>query len=107
MPYAAPRPCPKCGTLTTKGYCDAHKPKAWRTTRTSRHARGYGTAWDKLRKQILMRDKYLCQECLRKGRPIQATNVDHIRPKSAGGTDDPKNLQSLCELCHREKTARE
>lgn len=29
--------------------------------------------------------------------------VDHIHPKSKGGTDDPENLQSMCETCNGKK----
>lgn len=75
---------------------------AWPTT--SRHERGYGTAWDKLRKVILTRDKYLCQPCLRKGRVHPATQVDHILPKAKGGTDEAANLQGICKPCHDAKT---
>jgi hypothetical protein len=31
--------------------------------------------------------------------------VDHIVPKSTGGTDDPENLQALCWLCNTNKGA--
>lgn len=75
---------------------------AW--SRESRHARGYGTAWDKLRKQILTRDRHLCQPCLAKGRIAPANQVDHIKPKAKGGTDDEANLQSICTPCHDAKT---
>lgn len=78
---------------------------AW--SRTSRHARGYGTAWDKLRKTILERDKHLCQPCLGQGRFTAASQVDHIKPKAKGGTDDPDNLQAICGPCHDDKTARD
>lgn len=78
---------------------------AWPTT--SRHLRGYDHRWDKLRKTILQRDKHLCQPCLAKGRVTVATQVDHIRPKAKGGTDDEGNLQAICKPCHDEKTARE
>jgi len=73
-------------------------------SKQSRHARGYGTAWDKLRKLILTRDNHLCQACLRNGRPTPATHVDHITPKAKGGTDEHTNLQALCEPCHTAKT---
>ena len=79
----------------------------------SRHQRGYGTAWDKLRLRILKRDCYLCQECKRQGRltPLKVRPrdhaVDHIVPKAHGGTDDEANLESLCASCHSAKTARE
>ena len=71
----------------------------------SRHERGYGAAWVKLRLTILNRDAYLCQHCLADGRPTTATDVDHIKPKAKGGTDDDDNLQSLCRPCHDAKTA--
>lgn len=76
-------------------------------THGNRHARGYGNDWDKLRIRILTRDKYLCQECLRSGRPEVASQVDHIVPKSQQGTDDPGNLEAICRPCHDRKTARE
>ena len=68
----------------------------------SRHQRGYGTRWYRLRAYILARDSGLCRVC---GRP--ASEVDHIVPKSRGGTDDEDNLQTICTACHAQKTARE
>ena len=53
------------------------------------------------------RDNGLCQECLRHGIYTPATDVDHIIPKAAGGTDSPNNLQCLCKKCHRIKTSKE
>ena len=76
---------------------------AW--SKQSRHARGYGNAWDKLRKVALRRDKHLCQDCRDKGRVVPATQVDHVTPKAKGGTDDLDNLRSLCRDCHDAKTA--
>lgn len=78
---------------------------AW--SRKSRHERGYGKEWDRLRKRILERDKYLCQPCLRSGRPTPADAVDHIKPKADGGTDDDGNLQAICDPCHADKTIRD
>lgn len=80
----------------------------WPTT--SRHARGYGSRWDKLRKVILRRDNGLCQcdEC--QGGKIRlsiATEVHHIKSKSSGGTDDPSNLQAINKECHKRETASE
>ncbi len=80
--------------------------------RGSRHARGYGRRWEKLRAVILGRDKHLCQPCLKAGRltthkPGASLQVDHITPKAKGGTDDPGNLQAICEPCHRAKTQAE
>lgn len=33
-----------------------------------------------------------------------ATEVDHIRQRADGGSDDFTNLQSLCHICHNKKT---
>ena len=74
---------------------------------SSRHARGYGYAWTKARDAALARDQYLCQPCLALGRYTQARAVDHIIPKAKGGDDSPSNLQSICDPCHKAKTAKE
>lgn len=73
----------------------------------SRQERGYGAAWQKLRRHILARDKGLCQPCLRMDRVTEATQVDHIKPKARGGTDDEDNLQGICSPCHKLKTVTE
>jgi 5-methylcytosine-specific restriction enzyme A len=77
-------------------------PSNWPTE--SRHTRGYGAAWVRLRAVILDRDLHLCQPCRRIGRVTPATQVDHIKPKAKGGTDDSDNLQAICEPCHTAKT---
>lgn len=53
---------------------------------------------------MLVRDKYLCQPCLRLGRYREAQEVDHIKPLSKGGTDNPRNLEGICKPCHEAKT---
>ena len=73
----------------------------------SRHERGYGYRWTKLRANVLRRDDYLCQPCIKQGRVTPANEVDHITPKSKDGTDDYDNLQAICTLCHKAKTKRE
>jgi len=35
--------------------------------------------------------------------PIDIMEVDHIKPLSKGGTDQPSNLQLLCPTCNRRK----
>lgn len=76
---------------------------------TSRHERGYGLEWERLRLRILERDCYLCQcrHCKAEGRTTLATQVDHIKPKADGGTDDPLNLQAIAADCHKRKTMEE
>lgn len=94
------RPTLAPARTTTSGW----KPD---TVRGSRHQRGYGTVWEKLRAQVLERDTLLCKPGLAKGEVHLAQEVDHIIPKAAGGTDHINNLQAICKACHREKTARE
>lgn len=90
--------------------CPAHKnvPGRWADrARGSRHERGYGSAWDRTRKEILQRDHGLCQPCMRQGYVTPAAIVDHIVPKAQGGSDEHQNLQTICRDCHTEKTTRE
>lgn len=86
--------------------CPDH-PRNWRRQekRGTRQERGYGSEWTRLRERILLRDKGLCQPCDYQGKVSPATEVDHIVPKSQGGTDDQTNLQSICSACHKIKTA--
>lgn len=62
---------------------------------------GYGRAWQKLRMFVLRREP-MCRSC-----GAAANEVDHIRPRSMGGTDDLDNLQPLCKPCHSRKTLKE
>jgi 5-methylcytosine-specific restriction protein A len=89
--------------------CDQH-PKANSFAdkkRGTRHERGYGTAWSKLREIVLKRDQGLCQPCEAAGRVTLAHEVDHRVPKAEGGTDAESNLQSICRICHLAKTQAE
>lgn len=110
MPKLPPRPCtaPRCKAMSDKaGKCAQHyvKPKAWVSSEGKSPAeRGYGPAWRKQRKRILLRDTHLCQPCLKNGIMTQAREVDHILKKASGGTDDDDNLQSICTPCHKKKT---
>lgn len=80
---------------------------AWR--RTSRHERGYGTEWDKLRLFVLRRDGGLCRcaTCKASGRIRIASEVDHVVPRARGGSDAPDNLQAINAECHAAKTRRD
>lgn len=69
--------------------------------RPSASRRGYGAAWQRLRKSFLFDNP----DCVRCG--AAATQVDHILPKAQGGTDDIYNLQALCHSCHSRKTVTE
>ena len=80
---------------------------AWHHDRRSNHERGYGYQWRKTRKLIFKRDGYICVPCNKAGRVTPSTQVDHVKPKYLGGTEDWANLQSICEDCHKLKTAQE
>lgn len=67
--------------------------------------RGLGWEWQKFRLRILKRDLYLCQPCKADGRVAAATQVDHIIPRHKGGEMADSNAQSICEACHKAKTA--
>jgi 5-methylcytosine-specific restriction protein A len=99
---------PGCPQLTDSRYCLDHqqqygKAEAWKHTVQSSAARGYGAPWRKKRARILQREGYLCQVC----RLRDATDVDHIVPKFKGGTDEDRNLQAICDGCHKVKTLKE
>jgi 5-methylcytosine-specific restriction endonuclease McrA len=57
--------------------------------------------WAAIRVPILERDEYMCAYCGRK-----ADTVDHIIPKSKGGTEDPSNLVACCKRCNNRKQSR-
>ena len=48
------------------------------------------------------RPKYKCKLCKRVF-PLDIMEVDHIRPRSRGGVDLPRNLQLLCPSCNKKK----
>lgn len=114
MPKRPNKPCRRrgCSALTrnANGYCDEHQADAapWRHDKSSAE-RGYGTRWRKLREIVLRRDAGICRcaECARLGRVRIATEVDHIRPKAEGGTDDLSNLRAIAKECHKIKTQAE
>jgi 5-methylcytosine-specific restriction protein A len=90
-----------------------HRPAHWkpsapwqRPTGETTTKRGYGSHWQKLRALVLSNEPW-CRPCRALDRYTKATQVDHVRPKSVGGTDDQNNLQPICEPCHRVKTAKE
>ena len=60
---------------------------------------------DELKRAVWQRDGYRCQEC---GVAVAVENgclpqTHHIKPRSAGGTDDLENLTTLCLCCHATK----
>jgi hypothetical protein len=57
-----------------------------------------------IRRSIINRQKGKCNMCKDK---VDKFDIDHIQPLSCGGTNEMINLQALCQVCHKEKTAKE
>ena len=68
-------------------------------------ARGYNRQWQKARKKYLEAHP-LCVECMKEGRYVKATDVDHIIPHRGDRTLfwDQGNWQALCHRHHSMKT---
>ncbi|MDR6883125.1 HNH endonuclease signature motif containing protein [Bacillus sp. 3255] len=60
------------------------------------------TDWQKVRKQALTRDNYLCRRCFSKKKLVPADMVHHIIPLRDDREKglDLDNLESLCNSCH-------
>ncbi|MBR8330032.1 HNH endonuclease [Burkholderia ambifaria] len=107
MPARPMKPCKHrgCGALVADGktHCDQHAHEAvnWKpdAVRGNRHARAYGSAWERIRLRILRRDRSLCQPCLQTGRVTVAVAVDHVTSKARGGTDRDENPRCSCPTC--------
>ena len=108
MPMKPKQPCrhPGCPNLVAAGqkYCEKHKAMHPEESRSA-SSRGYGSQWQKARKKYLQSHP-LCVECMKEGRYVKATDVDHI----IAHRGDPKlfwdqsNWQSLCHRHHSIKT---
>ena len=53
------------------------------------------------RQAVLTRDNHRCRAC---GFSDDLTmEIDHVKPRSLGGSDDLDNLQALCSFCNNTK----
>jgi len=82
--------------------------KEYNKTRRTGQAFYYSGLWRRVRNRY-MRENPLCVECKKKGGyVVVAKIVDHIIPINEGGEALAiDNLQSLCQMHHNQKTARE
>lgn len=88
-----------------------HRPPGWRPKEPWRRTQGQRETplprgWAKLRASVLALEP-LCRPCSEAGLIAAASEVDHIVPRSAGGTSERTNLQPICNRCHRRKSATE
>ncbi|HUU15699.1 MAG TPA: HNH endonuclease [Sedimentisphaerales bacterium] len=61
----------------------------------------YGTNWISIRDTVLTRDCYECKE--EDGRCFGPLQIHHVTPLSKGGTNESKNLITLCLYHHSQK----
>ena len=90
------------------GRCPTHAPRSLRDPDYAETRRWFKlVAWQRLRAQVL-REQPFCVVCLRHGRRMVATDVDHIVPHRGNAALfwDRNNLQSLDKACHAIKTTR-
>ena len=108
MPMRPNVPCghPGCPRLVPYGkhYCEQHEAQH-RGERPGAGRRGYDRKWQKARLSYLRQHPY-CVCCMKEGKMVEATVVDHIRPHRGNHVLfwDKNNWQSLCKPCHDRKT---
>jgi 5-methylcytosine-specific restriction endonuclease McrA len=55
------------------------------------------------RREIFMRDRYVCQYC---GRQARDLTLDHVVPRNRSGRHEWENLVSACKSCNHRKAGR-
>ena len=97
--------------MQIKSHIDRHGLKPWEyilesLERTPVISTGISI---QLRNEILERNGYTCQLCgngpgdpdpFNAGRKVRL-HIDHVIPKSQGGTDKKENLRALCSICNQ------
>ena len=103
-----PTPClaPGCPTYAAEtGYCSKHYKARNRTPAQDQQRRLYASSWWRAKRARIPKRDPFCRDP--SGCTAASTQVDHITPRSAGGTDDDDNLRGLCHRHHSAKTMRE
>lgn len=110
-----------CSILVDVGqrYCDKHKEqeqldkrdrnKYYDTYQRDQRSKDFyqSSEWLTVREQALVRDNYLCQDCLDEKQLTKADVVDHMKPIKLFWELRLvlSNLRSLCHTHHNQKTA--
>ncbi len=119
MPIKPKRPCskPGCPELTTRRFCDKHQAEGeTERTEAAKHYDKYkrdqqarmfykSRAWQAARLRALIRDNFLCQDCIKDNRITQADTVHHRVEISRDWSKrlQLSNLVSLCASCHNRR----
>lgn len=88
--------CEECMPFVKKANKEYDKQRDQTPERQFLHSR----AWRKVRDMYLNMHP-LCEECLSKGKTIQAYLVHHIDRNELNNSED--NLEALCDACHEEE----
>lgn len=110
-----------CNELIDYGnrYCDEHvdvgkvneaeRQKHYDKYRRDQKSKSFydSVEWRKVRQVVLIRDNYLCQDCLDNNKITPYDVVDHIIPIRVDWSLrlELTNLRPLCYSCHAIKTA--
>lgn len=79
------------------------KMAAWRRKMASLQDLRNRDTYRQFRDQVLARDRYACVYCGVANVPLQ---LDHVHPRSLGGSDLPANLAAACKPCNTSKGAK-
>ena len=83
------------------GYIEKRGKAIW-----SHRTQSSGYISGTVRYEVLKRAKHRCELCGISAE-VKAIEVDHIRPRNKGGSDDISNLQALCYSCNSMKRDRD
>jgi 5-methylcytosine-specific restriction protein A len=105
------RPCLDCGALHSNSSrcasCEARYKAKVEQSRGSATRRGYGYGWRGLARQLVTEHvaSYgsVCPGHSVPAHPSTDLTVDHIIPKSQGGSNERSNLMVLCRGCNARK----
>lgn len=101
--------CSRCGHIHPYGQCPVAKARQWDKKITDAVRFRRTAEWQKKRREILERDRYLCKICLAKlyvysavtdNRSLQVHHIVPIEEDAERKLDDD-NLISLCPFHHR------
>lgn len=97
------RPCLTCGRPTTATYCPEHAPRRHDGKTTTE--RGLGHDYRKVAERVLA-EETLCWMDGLPARDDDPLTVDHLVPRSQGGTHERGNLRAAHRSCNSRRGAR-